>query len=212
MKFLPPQELFPKGLSESQSSGIQIILKEAKHLPKEQIAYLLATTYHETGRTFQPVRETFAKTDDQAISILENSFRKGRMPWVKTPYWRKDPSGKSWLGRGYVQLTHRENYLRASQKLNVDLVSNPDLAMSPTLAAKILVRGAEEGWFTGKKLSDYLPGDYRNARRIINGLESASLIGGYAQHFEKSLVEEKTSSIWVLLFNLILSLFGKKNA
>ena len=54
-------------------------------------------------------------------------------------------------------------------------------------AAKILVRGCSEGWFTGKKLDDYLPGDYRGARRVVNGLDKADLIAGYAREFEAAL-------------------------
>jgi hypothetical protein len=42
------------------------------------------------------------------------------------------------------------------------------------------------GWFTGKKLSDYLGNgkvDFVNARRIINGLDRADDIAGYANSF-----------------------------
>lgn len=180
-------------LSPSQQAGVSEILKEASGLPKPYVAYLLATAYHETGRTFQPVRETFAKDDDTAINILENSFQKGRMPWVTRPYWRKDSQGKSWLGRGFVQLTHKANYLKASKELRVDLLSDPDKAMDPSIAAKILVKGSLGGWFTRKKLSDYLdqdPPDYYNARRIINSVESAQRVARYAKMFEDALVWE----------------------
>lgn len=210
----PPAELFSNGPSAKQWQGINAILKEAEGLPKEYIAYLLATTYHETGATFQPVRETFAETDEKAIQILEHSFTKGRMPWVKTPYWRKDSEGRSWLGRGYVQLTHKANYIRASKELSIDLLSRPDRAMEPEIAAKILVRGSLNGWFTGKKLSDYLPGNYREARRIINGLESAAKVARYASLFEIGLEKgtQSTPSGGFLktLIEILKSIFGAK--
>ena len=40
-----------------------------------------------------------------------------------------------------------------------------------------------EGWFTGKKLSDYFneKTDYINARKIVNGLDKADIIAGYAK-------------------------------
>lgn len=50
-----------------------------------------------------------------------------------------------------------------------------------------MVDGMEAGRFTGKKLSDYLPGDYVNARRIINGTDKAEQIAGYARQFEAAL-------------------------
>lgn len=40
-------------------------------------------------------------------------------------------------GRGYIQLTGQANYDAASKYLNVDLVSNPDLAMSLEWSARI---------------------------------------------------------------------------
>jgi hypothetical protein len=48
----------------------------------------------------------------------------------------------------------------------------------------------ERGLFTGKKLSDYFNDkktDWRNARRIINGLDKADTIARYAQNFYNCL-------------------------
>lgn len=180
--------VFGTSLTQGQVDGCEAILAACDGLPVSHAAYILATAYHETARTMQPVRETLADTDDKAIARLEKAFAAGRLKSVKTPYWRKDADGKSWLGRGYVQLTHRTNYARAGLELALDLIGNPALAMQPTVAALILVRGSAEGWFTGKKLSDYLPGDYVGARRIINGTDRAQDIAGYARAFEAALV------------------------
>jgi hypothetical protein len=70
------------------------------------------------------------------------------------------------------------------------LAGNPDLAMEPRIAYAAMSAGMLEGWFTGRKLSDYIrPGrvDYVNARRIINGTDKAAEIAGYARDFESSL-------------------------
>lgn len=67
-------------------------------------------------------------------------------------------------------------------KLGIDLVNNPDLALKPDIAAKIMIVGMSEGTFTGKKLSDYFNNeisDAYNARKIINGRDKAGLIQGY---------------------------------
>lgn len=175
-------------LSQAQVDGFETILAASAGLPVTHRAYLLATAWHETARTMQPVRETLAATDDKAIARLEAAFAKGKLPWVRTPYWRKDSQGRSWLGRGYVQLTHETNYRRAGRELGVDLVGNPDVAMQPTVAAQVLVRGCAEGWFTGKKLADYLPGDYIGARRVVNGADKAEQIARYAWSFEEALM------------------------
>lgn len=174
-------------LTAEQVQGIEIILTATEGLPIGHRAYLLATAKHETKHTMQPVRETLAKSDDMAIRALEKAWKAGKLSWVKTPYWRKDRDGKAWFGRGYVQLTHKINYQKAGDKIRVNLVADPSAALSPMIAARILVQGSSEGWFTGKKLSDYLPGDYVNARRVINGTDRAKEIAALAVAFEKAL-------------------------
>ncbi len=113
---------------------------------------------------------------------------------MRSPYWRRDADGKAWFGRGYVQLTHKENYRKAGAMIGADLACDPDRALDPDLAARILVDGCETGIFTrangkpGHKLSDYLPGDYVGARRIVNGSDRAQTVAGHALAFEAALV------------------------
>jgi predicted chitinase len=102
--------------------------------------------------------------------------------------------GPRYCGRGYVQLTWKNNYAKASRECGVDLVSNPEEAMDPEIAAKIMRRGMQEGWFTGKKFSDYLPGagtatsgQFARARYIINGSDKAQQIADHAIQFQRAL-------------------------
>lgn len=180
--------LFGGKLSESQVQGLEIILAATDGLPVSHRAYLLATAKHETANTMQPVREALAKTDAGAVAALEKAWKAGKLPWVVQPYWRRDKDGLSWFGRGYVQLTHKANYQKASDIMGIDLVSDPSAALSPMIAARVLVQGSSEGWFRGKKLSDYLPGDYVNARRVINGTDKAKEIAAIAEAFERALI------------------------
>lgn len=180
-------KLFGGTLTQEQVDGMNAIWKYAKDLPITYQAYLLATAYHETGKTMEPIREAFGKTDAQSIARLDSAWRRGKLPQVSKPYWRLDADGRAWFGRGLVQLTFKHNYKKASQLVGIDLVKNPGYAMKLDVAAKILVKGCEAGLFTGKKLSDYLPGDYYGARRVVNGLDRANLIAKYAEKFEKAL-------------------------
>ena len=173
-------------LTQSQVDGFEVLLDATISLPLDHRAYVLATAWHETAETMQPVRETRASTDAKAISILETAWKAGKLPWVKTAYWRYDATGKSWLGRGYVQLTHRYNYETASEKLGIDLLSDPGRAMVPDIAAKIAVRGMSEGWFTGKKMSDY--SSVTDMRRVVNGTDRAAEIARYAEIFKVALI------------------------
>lgn len=174
------------GLSTDQVRGLEILLAAVDGLPVRHQAYVLATAFHETAATMQPVRETLAKTDAEAARRLERAWKAGKMPWVKTPYWRAD-NGKYWIGRGYVQLTHKVNYERAGKRMGVDLVADPSAAMSPMLAARIIVQGMSEGWFTGVKMSDCAT--YRDMRKVVNGMDRADMIAGYAAKFETALLE-----------------------
>lgn len=161
--------LFKGRFKQSQVDGLNTLLRATADLPRSYRAYILATTFHETAFTMQPIREYGAG--------------RGR------PYGKKDETGKAPYGRGYVQLTWRDNYIRADSELGLNgaLAANYDLALNPEIAAKILVEGMIEGWFTTHKLRDHLPGNYHTARKIVNGMDKAAEIAGYAEQFEKAL-------------------------
>lgn len=182
--------LFDGAFRQPQVAGLTAILdkweRESPDADDRWLAYMLGTTHHETGRTMQPVRETFAKDDATAISRLDAAFRAKKLTFVKTPYWRRDADGKSWLGRGYVQLTFKTNYERMSKLCEVDLTTDPTRAMQPEAALQIMFVGMREGSFSGKKLGQFFNGkteDWRSARRIINGLERADLVATHAKKY-----------------------------
>ena len=183
---------FDGGLTQSRVDGITAILDEAekRKTPLNWLAYMFATVFHETAQTMQPVRETLADTDEKAIARLEKAWADGKLSWVKKPYWRKDANGKSWLGRGFVQITHEVNYEKFG-------IKNPDDAMHMGTALRILFDGMEKGMFTGKKLADYCGAnpDYIEARRLINGKDRAKDIAGYAKMFEAALIASGYGSL-----------------
>lgn len=193
--------VFGTSLKQGQVDGITAILDEAERrgTRTNDLAYALATVHHETARTMQPVMETLAKNVDTAIARLEKAWKSRKLKWVKTPYWRKDRDGKSWLGRGLVQLTHKVNYEKMSKMTGIDLVADPDRAMEMDVAVKILFDGMERGSFTTKGFNDFIDdldesddldrAEYRAARKIINGTDKADLVAGYAIAFEAALRE-----------------------
>ena len=167
------KQLHQGKLNQEQVNGYESVLNELAcyDLSAQEKAYMLATAYHETKYTMQPVREAY---------------------WLSEAWRKKNLRYYPHYGRGYVQLTWPFNYERADRELGLNgaLVANLDLAMQPDIAAKIMIYGMREGWFTTKKLSDYIKNgkaDYVGARRIINGTDDARLIAGYAEKFEMAL-------------------------
>lgn len=187
-------------LKQSQVDGFNFILDawEARYADKDPryLAYALATTWHETGRTMEPIREAYGTSTADSIRRLDNAWAKGKLGKVSTPYWRT-----GFFGRGYVQLTHEFNYRKAQEKLKalfgieVDFVKNPDLVMNPEYAVLIMFIGMIEGWFAGDKKGRHTFSRYFNAtvddpigaRRIINGTDEAAKIAAYHVDFLSAL-------------------------
>lgn len=141
---------------------------DAHHLDDRMLAYVLATTYHETAATMQPIREYGGTTYLQS-----------------KPYY-------PWFGRGYVQLTWEENYAKQDEKLGLGgaLLADPDLALDPEVAKRVILLGMADGDFTGKRLGEFFTDTETNwydARTIVNGHDRASDIAGYAEKFLNAL-------------------------
>jgi predicted chitinase len=181
-------------LNQRQVEGVEALVSGWKQRCGSRdprwLAYVMATVHHETASTYQPVRETLAATDEAAISRLDRAFAAGRLRAVRTPYWRRDPDGLCWFGRGYVQITHRFNYERLGRLIGQPLNQHPDLALRPDIAMDILFQGMITGQFTGRRLADYFHDqteDWIGARRIINGQDRAETIAGYARIWLEAL-------------------------
>jgi predicted chitinase len=187
-------KLFKGRLVAAQVEGMTAILDAWRERDgqgeAQPLSYVLATAFHETAATMQPVRETLAASDRSAIARLDEAFAAGRLGSVKTPYWRPDAEGKSWLGRGLVQLTHRRNYEAMSAVTGIDLVADPGRAMEMPASVAILIEGMRRGSFTGRKLGDYFGQgrtDWVGARKIINGNDRADLVARHARVFAEAL-------------------------
>ncbi len=180
-------------LSQEAVDNINLIVEtcEKYNLSYPQTAYVLATVAWETARTFKPIEEYGKGKGRKYGTWYTNS--KG----VK--YGIAGSGGDTYLysdyphlyyGMGFGQLTHWVNYKFAGEQLGIDLINNPDLALQPKYAAEILIKGSKEGWFTSKKLSDYINDkskNYYQARRVINGLDKAQQIADIAVVMEKAL-------------------------
>jgi hypothetical protein len=151
---------------------------------RRQLAYCLATFKWETAHTLQPIDEIGT----------DASFNKRYGPQTKVGQALGNTQigdGARFHGRGYVQLTGRANYNKAKKLTGIDLLIAPHRAKEPALAYEIAMQGMRDGWFTGRKLSQFIkdgaPPDYENARTIINGHDQAGRIADLARRFDEIL-------------------------
>ena len=110
----------------------------------------MATVRVEVGRRFLPIREI---ASGQAYE------------------WRKDlgnttkGDGVKYKGRGYIQLTGRSNYTYYGNKLGLDLVNKPDLALEVRNSARILAL-----YFKDRKVAQACEKkDWVRVRKLVNG-------------------------------------------
>lgn len=161
-------------------SLVDRIIKDSDINDLRWAAYMLATVKHECANSWQPIEE-YGKGQ---------GYDYGKEVTVTDPQ-TKQQYKNVYYGRGYVQLTWESNYKTMDTALGLSgansLHLHPEKALDADTAYRIMSYGMRNGSFTAKKFSDYISGsdtDYRNARRIINGLDQTDLIKGYAENIE----------------------------
>ncbi len=226
----------PEDMREHAGSSVPAILRQCAALnitDPNQVAYILATAQHESrfgtpmyerSQSLVEDRNPFTQNADGSWSgtnhLTGNRMTAGTFEQLETEYWDACYGGMlgnqpgttdaaRYRGRGYVQLTGRNNYERMTNSLNasgftythdgvtyggegnppIDLLANPEhVNLVPDLAANILVSGMSAGSFTGKSLNDSINEngvDFWSARRIVNGdvEQNGSLVAGYAESY-----------------------------
>ena len=182
-------------LSKSQVDAFNHIVSTMdadKSITYPQGAYVLATTWHETATTMLPIAE-YGKGKGRPYGTWQQNS-KGELYSYKngnrnTVYLQSEYP-HLYYGRGETQNTWFDNYEKLSKVFNVDFLNNPDLLLTQEWSTPVTIYSMKNGLYTGKKLSDYInqsKKDYVNARKIINGMDKAILIAGYAETFEKAL-------------------------
>ena len=183
--FWPEVRNITGSLDQVQVDTINRLLAGGAHWPIAFHAYALATAWHECR--LRPIHEMGGKAYLSKYDTGKLAKALGNTP-------EADGDGVKYAGRGLVQLTGARNYRTAGKRLGIDLLGNPDLALQPDVAARILIWGMGTGAFTGKALADYLPGwlgtreQFKQARRIINGTDKADMIAGHAMRFQEALL------------------------
>lgn len=110
---------------------------------KPRIAAFIAQLAHESGG-FRYTKEIASGQAYEGRVDLGNTFK---------------GDGKRYKGRGFIQITGRNNYQKVGKALGVDLITHPELLESPQYAC--LSAGYMWELIKGNGLSD-LPDDWRS--------------------------------------------------
>jgi putative chitinase len=153
----------PIGNIKANLPPVLASLRKAKLMDRLMVLMALATVRAET-ESFEPLAEGRSRynssPDGHPFDLYDNRRDLGN---------RGAPDGASFRGRGYVQLTGRDNYLRYGTAIGLAdrLIRRPDDACLPDIAADLLAA------FVGSKeiaiKEALLDQDFARARRLVNG-------------------------------------------
>lgn len=165
-------------LTNQNVEGFDRVLDYADTQPMnlQELAYVLATAYHESANTMHPVKEAY---------------------WLSEDWRRQHLHYYPWYGRGLIQVTWEENYKKMGDRIGVNLLADPDALLTWDVSLPSLFVGMREGLYTGKDLDDAIDDidesddedykEYKAARKIVNGTDKADTIAKLAIRFEMGL-------------------------
>ena len=161
--------MMPKFSNDEEDEGVTLLSNnsdaeaalqtaaKAAGLKGVELAQFMAQTRHESW-DFSKMKEvgnkkTFAKYEKPKMAKRLGNKVKG--------------DGELFKGRGFIQLTGRDNYTRASQQIFGDdrLVKNPDLASKLDVGAKIAL------WFWKNQVRPSVK-DFNNTTEVVNAINS----------------------------------------
>ena len=159
-------KLFPGVPVKNIKENLPFVLaamSDAKLADIDMILMALATIRAETGN-FTPLSEFKSKFNTPPggppFSLYDNRKDLGN---------QGPPDGANFRGRGYIQLTGRNNYKIHGQAIGLgdQLITNPKLANQPDIAGKLLASflKAQEQAIRNALAK----GDLKKARKLVNG-------------------------------------------
>ena len=159
------------------ASGAAAALEQLEFKKDLEAAHFIGQLAHESGlvplsenlnysakrlmQIFPSRFKTMASTHGIARNpeAMANSVYGGRMGNIN--------KGDGWKfrGRGFIQLTGRNNYTAAKKAIGVDIVKEPDLLLDPAVSAKVA-----HWFFTNNRIWPHTHrNDVNKVTRIING-------------------------------------------
>jgi putative chitinase len=180
--------------STSPQEAEKILMKtaQANGLHGAELAAFMAQCAHET-LNFRHMSEIggsldFRKYDPASRKVLDRRKAK-QLGNVKAG------DGARYRGRGFIQLTGRDNYRRAGDALGLDLEKHPDLVERPSVAARVAI------WFWKNRVQPDVD-DFHNVQAVtqkinpgLHGLESRrDFFNDYRQKINQMFGKQKPTA------------------
>jgi predicted chitinase len=187
-------------------------LKTAGINNKYSIAAILAVIDKESG--FKPqseksysntsnarIQDIFEKTKTLSDAELTN-LKKDPVKFFNFVYGGRfgntASEGYLYRGRGFNQLTFKDNYKRYSNLLKIDLVNNPDLVNDPKIAAKIVSlyfidRFKNNADIVLKRYKAKNINDFNDSKTAVNAFYNAN--AGFGKDTSKLVTPGKTKAL-----------------
>ena len=134
------------------------IQKESNFVPQSENLKAWASTDNKRIRKFFTTRvEKYS--DEQLNEIKKDPYRFAEVVYGKdTKLGRsmgntEEGDGFKYIGRGFIQVTGKNNYKELGKKLGIDLVSNPEKLNDPQIAAKAAIIFVRDG--LGNKINSF---------------------------------------------------------
>jgi putative chitinase len=145
----------------------------------ERLAAYIAVTAHETGN-YTNLEENLNYTEAGLVKTWPERFNKqtagtyahNSVVIANRAYANRMGNGPEssgdgyrYRGRGLIQLTGKDNYLKYGYMMELDLLNKPDLLAQPNLAIE-----SSAIFWTNHNLNDLADaGNFQELRRIVNG-------------------------------------------
>ncbi|MFD1703294.1 M15 family metallopeptidase [Methylopila henanensis] len=160
------RKMFPPSVAGAIAANLGFVLSglRARGVADRPMVLMALATIRAETEGFVPIPE--GRSRFNTASVPFDKYDPGTGPGRRLGNTRAG-DGARFKGRGYVQLTGRDNYGRIGEQLGVSLLSDPDRACEPELAGLILaqfLRNQQQAIRTALARNDL-----KLARKLVNG-------------------------------------------
>jgi putative chitinase len=163
------QKELVKGNIRTYLPEIMLALTRRQLNNTDMLMMALGTIRAETA-SFRPIDEGVSKYNTTPVGTPGrfpfDKYEPGTGPGIRIGN-TDEGDGALFKGRGFVQLTGRDNYTNVGRQIGVNLAANPDLANDPAVAAATLAQYLKN--VERKVVAALAEDDLRAARKSVNG-------------------------------------------